>query len=137
MLNSQQMGDMIWQSLKNVNAPLTHPQYGTGPNPVIPTFIRGTDALPYDLNTNKITRASQGTDWQDEIFDTAPIQNYDLSLQGGGSRSRYLVGLGYQNAEGVQIHTGFKRYTTRLNTEFDVTDNIRFGEHLSVAFTDQ
>jgi TonB-dependent starch-binding outer membrane protein SusC len=137
MLNSQQMGEVIWQSFKNTNAPLSHPQYGTGPEPVIPTFIRGTDALPYDPVTNKITRASQGTDWQNEIFETAPIQNYDLSLQGGGTRSKYLVALGYQNAEGIQIHTGFERYATRINTEFDVTDNIRFGEHLSLAYTDQ
>ena len=137
MLNSQQMGEMIWQSYRNVNAPLTHPQYGTGPEPVIPTFIRGTDALAYDEVTNKITRASAGTDWQNEIFQTAPIQNYDLSVQGGGTKSRYLVGLGYQNAEGIQIHTGFKRYATRINTEFDVTDHIRFGEHLSIAYSDQ
>ncbi len=137
MLNSQQMGDIIWQSFKNVNAPLSHPQYGSGPEPVIPTFIRGTDALPYDAATNKITRSSQGTDWQNEIFHTAPIQNYDLSVQGGASRGKYLVSLGYQNAEGIQIHTDFKRYSTRINTEFDINDNIRFGEHLSVAFTDQ
>ena len=137
MLNSQQMGDIIWESFENTNSPLSHPQYGTGPAPVIPTFIRGTDALSYDAVTNKITRASQGTDWQNEIFHTAPIQNYDLSVQGGGSRGRYLVSLGYQNAEGIQIHTGFERYSTRINTEFDINNNIRFGEHFSIAYTDQ
>ena len=138
LLNSQQLGDVLWESFRNDGVTPTHPQYGDGPTAVIPAFIRGTDALPYDLETNKITRgANPGTNWLDEIFRTAPMQNYDLSVQGGGAKSRYLMSVGYQNIEGVQRHTGFERFATRLNTEFDANDNIRFGEHLSVGYTDQ
>lgn len=138
MLNSQQMGEVLWQSYRNNNIVPSHPQYGSGPDPVIPTFTRGTDALPYDPVTNRLTRANAaGTDWQDEIFKTAPIQNYDLSIQGGGPKSKYLVSLGHQNVEGVQIYTGFKRYSTRINTEFEINEHFRFGEHLGLAYTDQ
>ena len=136
VLNSQQLGDVLWESFINDGVTPTHPQYGNGANPVIPEFIRGTDTLPYDMDSNKITR-SANTDWLDEIFQTAFIQNYDVSIKGGNQKSRYLMSVGYQNTEGIQIETGFDRLVTRLNTEFDVTDHIRFGEHLSVAFTDQ
>ena len=136
VLSSQELGNVLWESFLNDGVTPSHPQYGNGASPVIPEFIRGTDAQPYDVNNNKITRAAN-TNWLDEIFQTALIQNYDVSIQGGGQKSRYLMSLGYQNTEGIQIHTGFERLVTRVNTEFDVTDNIRIGEHLSVGFTDQ
>lgn len=136
VLSSQQLGDVLWESFLNDGVTPSHPQYGDGASPVIPEFIRGTDSQPYDVDDNKITRGAN-TDWLDEIFQTALIQNYDVSIQGGGQKSRYLMSVGYQNTEGIQIHTGFERLVTRINTEFDVTEHIRIGEHLSVGFTDQ
>ncbi len=137
VLNSQQLGDVLWQSFANDGIAPVHPQYGSGATPVIPQFVRGTDTMPYDEVSNKITRAQDpGTNWVDEIFQTAPVQNYDLSIQGGSMSSRYLMSVGYQKTDGIQLNTGFERFSTRLNAEFDATDNIRFGEHLSVALTD-
>ncbi len=136
VLTSQQLGDVLWQSFRNDGVTPSHPQYGDGDSPIIPDFIRGDGTLPYDVNTNKITRGAN-TDWLNEIFQTALIQNYDVSVQGGGQKSRYLMSVGYQNTEGIQIHTGFERLVTRLNTEFDVTEHFRIGEHLNVGFTDQ
>ena len=136
VLTSQQLGDILWESFNNDGVTPTHPQYGNGPTPVIPSFIRGTDAQPYDKVTNKITRGAN-TNWQDEIFQTAAMQNYDISIQGGNEKSRYLMSAGYQKTDGIQLNTGFERLVTRLNTEFDVTDHIRIGEHLNVGFTDQ
>ncbi len=136
VLNSQQLGDVLWESFNNDGVTPTHPQYGDGPTATIPEFIRGTDTMPYDINNNKITRSGD-TRWLDEIFQTGIIQNYDLSISGGNQKSRYLMSLGYQNAEGIQLETGFERIVTRINTEFDILDNIRVGEHLSVGFTDQ
>jgi|SRR5688572_1396418 len=50
------------------------------------------DAPPNDPVRNKINRSSQRTDWQNEIFHTAHIQNYNI----GSTRNMYLVDLGYQ-----------------------------------------
>ncbi|WP_411029978.1 SusC/RagA family TonB-linked outer membrane protein [Spongiimicrobium sp. 3-5] len=136
VLNAQQLGEVLFESFINDGVAPTHPQYGSGATPVIPEFIRGSDAQPYDEINNKITRSAD-TDWLDEIFQTALIQNYDVSIRGGNQKSRYLMSVGYQNVEGIQIHTGFERLTTRLNAEFDITDNIRVGEHLNIGFTDQ
>lgn len=137
LLNSQQLGEVMWQSFRNDGRTPTHFQYGSGPTPVVPEYIRGNPALPYDANTNRITRARTDNDWLDEIFQKGTLQNYDLSVQGGGQSARYLLSAGYQNREGIQLNTGFKRYSTRLNSEIDATDHIRFGEHLSVAYSDQ
>ncbi|RDC65857.1 SusC/RagA family TonB-linked outer membrane protein [Adhaeribacter pallidiroseus] len=137
LLNSQQLGEVFWQSYRNDGVTPSHPQYGSGPNPVVPEYIRGNPTLPYNALTNRLTRARTGNDWLDEIFQKGVLQNYDLSVQGGGQSSRYLLSLGYQNREGVQLNTGFERFATRLNSEIDATDHIRFGEHLSFAYSDQ
>ena len=95
VLTSQQLGDVLWESFLNDGVTPSHPQYGDGASPVVPEFIRGTDTEPYDVNDNKITRGAN-TNWIDEIFQTALIQNYDVSIQGGGQKSRYLMSVGYQ-----------------------------------------
>jgi len=136
LLNSEQLGEVFWQSYRNDGITPSHPQYGNGEFPVVPEYIRGNPSLPYDPVTNRLTRARTGNNWLDEIFHTGILQNYDLSIQGGGEKSRYLVSGGYQNREGIQLFTGFKRYSTRLNVETSATDHIRFGEHLSVSYSD-
>ncbi|WP_437397861.1 SusC/RagA family TonB-linked outer membrane protein [Flagellimonas lutimaris] len=136
VLNAQQLGDVLWESFINDGVVPSHPQYGSGAQPTIPEFIRGTDTMPYDLNNNRITRSGD-TRWLDEIFQTGILQNYDISVSGGSPKSRYLMSIGYQNTEGIQLHTGFERMVTRINAEFDILDNVRVGEHLSAGFTDQ
>jgi len=37
------------------------------------------------------------TDWQDEIYQTGPMQNYDLALSGGNENSTFRLSTGYQN----------------------------------------
>ncbi|WP_439582770.1 SusC/RagA family TonB-linked outer membrane protein [Dyadobacter bucti] len=137
LLNSEQLGQVFWQSYRNDGIVPNHPQYGKGETPVVPDYIRGNPALPYDPITNRLTRSRKGSDWLDEIYQNGVLQNYDLSVQGGGPNSRYLLSGGYQNREGVQKFTGFKRYSTRLNVEIDATKHVRFGEHLSVSYSDQ
>jgi len=137
LLNSQQLGEVFWQSYRNDGITPRHPQYGSGLDPIVPEYIRGNPDLPYDPLTNRLTRARTGNDWLDEIFQKGALQNYDLSVQGGGQSARYLLSAGYQNREGVQLNTGFERFTTRLNTEIDANEHIRFGEHLSFAYSDQ
>ncbi|WP_082632439.1 SusC/RagA family TonB-linked outer membrane protein [Algoriphagus resistens] len=137
LLNSEQLGEVFWQSYLNDGIAPRHAQYGDGPTPVVPEYIRGNPDLPYDPITNRLTRARTGNHWLDEIFRKGSIQNYDLSIQGGGQNTRYLMSVGYQNREGVQLHTGFERFVTRLNSEIDVNEHIRFGEHLSFSYSDQ
>ena len=62
--------------------------------------------------------------------------NHTLSASGGSDKSRYLFSLGYLDQKGTFIGTYLKRYTVRLNTEFNVKNNIRFGENLQLIYRD-
>lgn len=77
----------------------------------------------------------KGTDWQDEIFRTAPIQSYQLSFTGGSERTQYAISGGLFDQDGVVINTGFKRYSFRTNITTQVNNRMSVGTNFTVART--
>lgn len=62
------------------------------------------------------------TDWFDYYFkDRAIRHSHNLSVQGGGEKSTYYIGLGYTYQEGLmdQVQDDLKKYN--INTKFSVT----------------
>ncbi len=77
----------------------------------------------------------EGTNWIDEVFRAAPIQNYDLSISGGTQKMKTSLSLGYLDQVGTMIETYYKRYTARLTTDLTVNDKLSFGGSLAVTNT--
>ncbi|MBS9462796.1 TonB-dependent receptor [Flagellimonas sp. 389] len=74
------------------------------------------------------------TDWQDEIYRTAHVQNYNLGLSGGAGSTTYNVSLGYLDQEGVVKTTGHESVTGRINVGTSVLDDrLKFRVNLTVA----
>ncbi len=71
--------------------------------------------------------ANGGTDWQDEIYRTAPIQNHQLSISGGTDNLSYMLSGGYLNQQGILINSSFKRFTLRANLNASITRWLNFG----------
>lgn len=86
----------------------------------------------------QITKANKsGTNWFNELSQNAPIQSYQLSATGGTETAKYAFSGGYLDQVGSLIHTGFRRYNVRTNTQFSAFDNkLRFGENLQYAYTE-
>ncbi len=57
------------------------------------------------------------TNWQDETMKTALVQDYNLTLSGGGDFGNFLVSGGYYNDEGMIYGNSSDRYSLRVNTE--------------------
>jgi TonB-linked SusC/RagA family outer membrane protein len=154
-LTPQETADLTWLALNNSGivdpetGNPTHPQYGSGPNAVLPDYIlpagamEGDPGIDFDLYNidydngpiYQITRANkQGTDWFDEVTQTAPIQSHTLGFSGGSDAAKYYLGLGYYDQQGVVINTFLKRYTLRANTQFNIKDRVRIGENVQVFY---
>jgi TonB-linked SusC/RagA family outer membrane protein len=73
------------------------------------------------------------TDWQDEIYQNGPMQNYDLSLSGGNDNSTFRLSAGYFNQRGIVIKTGMERYTFRANSDFK-KGRLKIGENLGLTY---
>jgi TonB-dependent starch-binding outer membrane protein SusC len=77
------------------------------------------------------------TNWQDAIFRTAPISNYQLSATGGTDALRYKIAGGYFNQEGVVIESGLKRYNFSANIDGKLTEKLNFGLSLLPSYVSQ
>ena len=78
-----------------------------------------------------------GTDWQDEIFRKALLQNYNISVRGGTKTVTYNISGGYTGQDGICIGSDFERYTFRMATEIQATSKVRFGGTVNVSYTKQ
>lgn len=90
---------------------------GSGATPV-PIFS-DADIRKYEQNG--------GTDWQDVIYRTAPIQNHELSISGGTDNLKYLVSGGYLNQQGILVNSEYQRFSLRANLRTDINKWSAFG----------
>ncbi|MET6999970.1 SusC/RagA family TonB-linked outer membrane protein [Chitinophaga defluvii] len=159
LLNSQEMADLKWMALKNTNPNVVYKDglYGSGATPVLPDYIapgglKEGDPLVnpslYKVNPNytnaaeldgfyRITKANkQGTDWFHEIFGAAPITSQNISVGGSTDQANYYMSFNYFNQQGTLMNTYMKRYTLRVNTQFNAGEHIRLGQNLEYSIID-
>lgn len=72
------------------------------------------------------------TDWQDEVFRNAMIQNYHLSIDGGSDRVSYSISGSWFDQQGIIIGSDYSRFTGRVNTAFKAFPWLKVGENISV-----
>ncbi|GAA4315507.1 TonB-dependent receptor [Compostibacter hankyongensis] len=82
---------------------------------------------------DNIPNHGKGTDWQDEIFRSAPIQNYELSFMGGDKKTSYAASLNYIDQKGIVLGSGMKRYSGRINLDRQMNDKFKIISHLSLS----
>jgi len=84
---------------------------------------------------DQVASFGKGTDWQDEVFRTAPSKNYKLSFSGGSSAIRYMIAANISDQQGIIRGSDFKRYGTTINLDADVSKRLKIGESLMFSLT--
>jgi len=156
MMNPQQYAQYVFDGYKNAGKAIAAGKnYGSGPIPVLPDYlvagsklgqdITAADADPSKYNYSRdpnlfyqITRANkEGTNWFDEITESAPVQNYQIAATGGGENATYAFSGGYLDQKGTIKYTGFKRYNLRSNTSISAFNkHVRFGENAQYSYSE-
>jgi TonB-linked SusC/RagA family outer membrane protein len=70
-----------------------------------------------------------GTNWQKEIFHTAPMQSHNVSARGGSEKMSYFLSAGYLSQGGIvggYDKSHFNRGTFTANLTFDLTSKLKF-----------
>lgn len=93
---------------------------------------RGATVPDYLQNPSQY---GEGTDWYDAMLQTAPIQNYNLTLSTGTERVKTSGVLGYFSQDGVMKNSNFERYSFRLNSEFKITDQVKLGINIAPNYS--
>lgn len=73
------------------------------------------------------------TDWQDLIFQKAPVQNHQFSITGATELTQYYVGIGMFIQDGIIDKSSYSRFTIKLNNTYNLTPHIRLGNNLTLA----
>jgi len=142
ILGAQDLGNVFFESLTNDAirtgsdpSAISHPQFfPNGGSPTVPAALLNVAFL----GTGEVVNAPVqpgGTNWLDEIFDSAPTQNITANFSNGNESSKYSATLGYLNRQGIVSDIGFKRAQVRLNSEFKVGNRLTIGEHLNASFS--
>jgi TonB-linked SusC/RagA family outer membrane protein len=74
------------------------------------------------------------TNWQDAIFRTAPMNNYNVSISGGNEKARTYLSFGYTNQEGIIQRSKYERYTSRVNMDYDISSRLKIGVNINFNF---
>ena len=73
-----------------------------------------------------------GTDWQEAIFQKAPIKNLNLAARGGNEFMTYSISGDYLKQDGILKGGDFERYTLRINNEYKLNKFIKLGHNISI-----
>lgn len=86
---------------------------------------------------DNVESLGEGTDWQDAVLRTAPIQNLDLSVSGGSDQGTYYISGGYFQQDGTVIESDYSRLNFRVNSQYDINSFITAGENISINQSDR
>ena len=75
-------------------------------------------------------------DWIDELERAAIRRNYGLSVSGGGDDHSVFFSASYLDEESYVVKSKFKRITTRLNADLDVSDHIKIGGSANITLSE-
>lgn len=109
MLNGQELYDLLKEAQEN---------YPTSALK-IPSWVD-----PNNLNN---------TDWQDEVFRSAPMTGHSLSISGGTETTKYSLSGNYLLQQGIIKNSDFNRAGVRANVEQKLGKSVTVGMLLNAS----
>ncbi len=88
------------------------------------------------FTADQIAAIGEGTDWQKEIYQTAPISDNNISITGGAGNTKIFASLDYFDQEGILKNTGIKKYIGRLNFDSKVGKVVNIGFNINSSLVD-
>lgn len=99
------------------------------------SYAANGEDIPYP----DVSSLGEGTNWQDEIFQSAPIYNNDISITGGSEKTTYALSGSNLNQEGIigGDKTGFERSTARLSMNTNLYEWLKVNSSITYTHIDR
>jgi TonB-linked SusC/RagA family outer membrane protein len=143
----------------DVNGNLTTPGLGTGATPWAsaadlgyyfwgrnsgnPSVVGGFNTMtesPIDKANNirslsnfQDPNTAYNTNWQDQIFRTGSVSNYQLGLSGGDDKSTYSLSGGYYKEGGIITGFSFDRLNASISADHKVSSKLKIGTNVNLS----
>ena len=79
----------------------------------------------------------RNTDWFDELFSNAVMQNHSVSIAGGTEKGNFYTSLSFMNDPGWYISSNVRRYTFNANASYQISPTVRFSVLTSDSYRKQ
>lgn len=76
-------------------------------------------------------------DWLDYMFNTAVVQNHNLSIAGNSGKTTYNIALNFVNQPGTLKGFDYQKYNATVNLTSQITDFIKIGTYTSLMYGDR
>ncbi|WP_457271877.1 SusC/RagA family TonB-linked outer membrane protein [Pedobacter sp. UYEF25] len=86
------------------------------------------EEMGQSLDASKYTA---DTDWQKELFRTANMQKYQLSLTGGNENTTYYMSGAFLKQDGVVLSNTVNKVNFKLNLDHKISNTFKVGTSLS------
>ncbi|MFI1772595.1 SusC/RagA family TonB-linked outer membrane protein [Thalassobellus citreus] len=98
-------------------------------------YAAGGNSLPF----SNVSTLGIGTDWQDQVFENAPIQSHSILFKGGGKKSSYSYSGSFLTQDGIVggNNSNFTRFTNNASYKLDFLDNFKFTSGLTLMRTNK
>ncbi|MGJ1418542.1 SusC/RagA family TonB-linked outer membrane protein [Sphingobacterium spiritivorum] len=91
------------------------------------TIMKQSGYLPQEA----VDYQGTGTNWQNEVYRTAPVTKANVGITGGSQQATYSLSAGYINQKGILINSGYDAFNIRSKNTFSFfNDNFRLGNTL-------
>jgi TonB-dependent starch-binding outer membrane protein SusC len=93
------------------------------------------EAKPKKYEQFDTLNTSISTNWVDEVFQTAPMDEHNLSFSGGSEKTSYFISGSYLTQDGTVggPKNNFTRYSFRTNIETEVKSWFSVGSNISYS----
>ena len=93
----------------------------------------GIERNPVFADLNNLAKIN--TDWQDEIFRVAPMQNYDVSVSGGNDKTTYFISGNLLLQDGIIIGSDFGKGSFRVNLNQQINKWLKAGISANLSYS--
>lgn len=96
----------------------------------------------FKLNPNAKLGYSDGEyyytpdDWYNESFHNSFRQEYNIAVSGSKDKLSYYGSVGYLNDGGIVNNSGYKRYSARINADYQAKKWMKFTTSMSYSHSD-
>lgn len=96
-----------------------------GGDPDDPT---GTYYRPYEL----LSRPQ--TNWVDHLSRLGQMQEYEINMTGGSSKTQYFSSISFHDNEGVYYGIDFKKFQARINADHQINKFFKTGVRMNAGY---
>ncbi len=94
------------------------------------------DGNPAYFTPDQVSSFGEGTNWQKELFRTAPMQNHSVNVAGGNENTQYSVSGSFLKQDGIIRGSALQRGSLRANLSQKLSEKVRLSYNAVMTNTD-